>query len=155
MADQVLSPEVENDARRLLRQLGQLVEDEIGPFPFTVEVAADSYRCVLARLASDHGQPMLSPREREIATMVSSGCTNKGIADALDISTWTVASHLRRIFAKLGVTSRAAMVAQVVVSGVSATRLPAGAPPASRREGAPDKSVVTAAAEHHPASVRS
>ena len=44
--------------------------------------------------------------------MVAKGYANKTIASVLDISSWTVSSHLRRIFSKLGVTSRAAMVAQ-------------------------------------------
>ena len=34
------------------------------------------------------------------------------VASALDISLWTVSTHMRRIFAKLGVNSRAEMVAQ-------------------------------------------
>ena len=55
----------------------------------------------------------LSPREREIVRMVAQGRQNKVIASVLNISSWTVCTHLRRIFAKLGVTSRAAMVAKV------------------------------------------
>ena len=56
--------------------------------------------------------PALSPREQEIARMVAKGYPNKAIAAVLEISEWTVGSHLRRIFAKLQVTSRAAMVTQ-------------------------------------------
>lgn len=55
----------------------------------------------------------LSPREREIVRMVAQGRPNKVIAAVLNISSWTVCTHLRRIFAKLGVSSRAAMVAKV------------------------------------------
>jgi len=58
----------------------------------------------------------LSPRELEIARMVAEGHPNKVIADVLNISAWTVSTHLRRIFAKLGVTSRAAMVARILPS---------------------------------------
>lgn len=36
----------------------------------------------------------------------------------LNISAWTVCTHLRRIFAKLGVGSRAAMVAELLELGV-------------------------------------
>ncbi len=45
--------------------------------------------------------------------MVSNGYTNRAIASSLEISLWTVATHLRRIFAKLAVNSRAEMVALV------------------------------------------
>lgn len=56
----------------------------------------------------------LSPRERQVALMVAHGRTNQAIATSLDISVWTVSTHLRRIFAKLAVSSRAEMVARLV-----------------------------------------
>ena len=62
----------------------------------------------------------LSPREQEIVRMVAKGHPNKVIADVLSISSWTVCTHLRRIFAKLGVGSRAAMVAQLLDLGILA-----------------------------------
>ncbi|MGH7999163.1 MAG: response regulator transcription factor, partial [Brasilonema sp.] len=55
----------------------------------------------------------LSPREKAIANLVAQGLPNKLIGIRLDISPWTVATHLRRIFVKLGVTSRTAMIARV------------------------------------------
>ncbi len=55
----------------------------------------------------------LSPRECEIARLVARDLSNKEIAGVLEISTWTVATHLRRIFAKLRVHSKAAMVARI------------------------------------------
>lgn len=56
----------------------------------------------------------LSPREQEIARMVMKGYPNKTIAAVLDISVWTVGTHLRRIFSKLAVGNRASMVAQLL-----------------------------------------
>jgi DNA-binding CsgD family transcriptional regulator len=53
---------------------------------------------------------VLTRREIQIIMLVAEGCVNKQIADRLRISEWTVSTHMRRIFAKLGVDSRAAMV---------------------------------------------
>ena len=53
---------------------------------------------------------LLTRRELQIVMLVAEGLVNKQIADQLKISEWTVATHLRRIFNKLQVTSRAAMV---------------------------------------------
>ncbi len=64
----------------------------------------------------------LSPRECEITRLVARDRTNKEIAAVLEISEWTVATHLRRIFAKLGVHSKAAMVARVLDRVASAQR---------------------------------
>ena len=64
--------------------------------------------------------PALSSREREIARMIAKGYTNKTIAVVLDISCWTVDTHIRRIFAKVGVRSRSAMVAQLAAAGLVA-----------------------------------
>jgi DNA-binding CsgD family transcriptional regulator len=52
---------------------------------------------------------VLTTRELQIATLVALGCPNKQVADKLHISEWTVATYLRRVFAKLGVDTRAAM----------------------------------------------
>jgi DNA-binding CsgD family transcriptional regulator len=62
----------------------------------------------------DEGQIILSPREQAIAKLVAQGLPNKSIGNQLDISPWTVATHLRRIFAKLDVTSRTAMITKLI-----------------------------------------
>lgn len=56
----------------------------------------------------------LSPREEEIVRLIIKGLSNKEIAAILEISQWTVATHLRRVFTKLDVCSRAEMVAKVL-----------------------------------------
>lgn len=56
----------------------------------------------------------LTQRELQVAILVSKGLGNKQIADRLRLSEWTVSSYLRRIFVKLGVRTRAAMVARVM-----------------------------------------
>jgi ATP/maltotriose-dependent transcriptional regulator MalT len=56
----------------------------------------------------DHG---LTTRELEILRVLATGKTNREIAAALVISDHTVRRHLQNIFAKLGVSSRAAATA--------------------------------------------
>jgi transcriptional regulator EpsA len=48
----------------------------------------------------------LSDREREILQRLARGSTNSDIAQALEISLFTVKNHLKRIFRKIGVTNR-------------------------------------------------
>jgi ATP/maltotriose-dependent transcriptional regulator MalT len=55
---------------------------------------------------------LLTGRELQIVTLVAEGRVNKQIASDLRISEWTVSTHLRRIFSKLGVDTRAAMVSR-------------------------------------------
>jgi DNA-binding CsgD family transcriptional regulator len=45
------------------------------------------------------------------------GLSTRGIAAVLEISPWMVITHLRRIFSKLNVNSRAEMVACVLKEG--------------------------------------
>jgi two-component system, NarL family, nitrate/nitrite response regulator NarL len=59
----------------------------------------------------------LSPREQEIVRLIARGLPNKAIASTLDISLWTVATYVRRIYGKMAVNSRAEMVARVLASG--------------------------------------
>jgi DNA-binding CsgD family transcriptional regulator len=65
------------------------------------------------RRGGGEGLDALSGREREIADLVAEGRTNREIGGELFLSEKTVEGHLTRIFAKLGVTSRAE-VAEVV-----------------------------------------
>ncbi len=48
----------------------------------------------------------LSPRERHIVELIAAGKSNKEIARALNIGAETVKTHLKSVFAKLGVESR-------------------------------------------------
>ena len=50
--------------------------------------------------------PTLSPREWEVARVLSEGLTNKGIGKKLGISERTVKAHLTAIFSKLEVSDR-------------------------------------------------
>ncbi|ACC85186.1 response regulator transcription factor [Nostoc punctiforme] len=53
---------------------------------------------------------ILTGRELQIAALVGLGSSNKKVANQLQISESTVSAHLRRIFIKLKVNSRSAMV---------------------------------------------
>src|SRR5262245_35215455 len=70
----------------------------------------------------------LTARELQIVALVAEGRVNKQIADDLRISEWTVSTHLRRIFAKLGVDTRAAMVSRCLRPLASASGRDAAAP---------------------------
>jgi DNA-binding CsgD family transcriptional regulator len=63
-----------------------------------------------ARPPVDRGR-RLSAREREVLAQVAAGKTNRQIARDLAISQHTVGRHLENVFAKLGVTNRAAAIA--------------------------------------------
>jgi two-component system nitrate/nitrite response regulator NarL len=60
----------------------------------------------------------LSPRQREIASLVAQGFPTKAIGAALHISPWTVATHLRRLYLRFGVNTRASMVARLLEEGL-------------------------------------
>jgi DNA-binding NarL/FixJ family response regulator len=62
--------------------------------------------------------PALTPREREILSMLAEGLPNKVIASRLGISEHTVKTHLEAVFEKLGASTRAEAVARAVRSGL-------------------------------------
>lgn len=57
-------------------------------------------------VSQNHYLQMLTPREQEIAILVSNGACNKHIARELNISERTVKAHLTTIFQKLGIADR-------------------------------------------------
>jgi two-component system, NarL family, nitrate/nitrite response regulator NarL len=121
------------DPALLLRHLiEQIVPDSPLPQAKAVRRTSEGIEEVLFELDIDgiryiviRSQPQpaaeqvnLSPRELAIAQLIAKGLPNKAIGEFLEISQWTVATHLRRIFIKLGVTSRAAMVARILEESV-------------------------------------
>lgn len=80
--------------------LGRAVDGE--PLPFDLETPAD---------VGTHDEP-LTPREREVLTLLADGLSNRGMAARLGISEHTVKFHVSAIYAKLGVANRAEAVAR-------------------------------------------
>jgi ATP/maltotriose-dependent transcriptional regulator MalT len=85
-----------DEARRELRKLGHRV---------------DQTRRRAAPAGASAGLAALSAREREVVALVAAGRTNPAIAEELFLSVKTVETHLRNVFGKLGVASRAEVAA--------------------------------------------
>ncbi len=60
----------------------------------------------------------LTPREREVLTLVGRGLSNAEIAAALVLSPATAKTHVARVFAKLGARDRAQLVIAAYESGL-------------------------------------
>jgi LuxR family maltose regulon positive regulatory protein len=56
----------------------------------------------------------LTARERDVLAMISQGLSNKRVARAFEISPETVKSHVKHIFLKLEVSTRAEAVSRAV-----------------------------------------
>ena len=112
-APEALSVEIEAALRALADKLHTLMHEPglrgTGGDTVLLDVEIGEVRLLALRQGQPSPMSLLSPREQEIARMVAQGYPNKTIASVLEISSWTVASHLRRIFVKLQISSRAAM----------------------------------------------
>ena len=69
----------------------------------------------------------LTPREREFLALLATGCSNRRIAEATQLSYLTIRSHMQNLLLKLGVHSQLEAVAFAVEHGIVAVD---GAPPA-------------------------
>jgi DNA-binding CsgD family transcriptional regulator len=110
------------DLHFLLRQLVGACPDsaQVGTTDVLLDVEIGGFRYLVVRkaLTDPDDAILLSPREQEIARLVSKGYVNKTIARILDISGYTVDTYIRRLFAKLNVATRAAMVAKMLEAGI-------------------------------------
>lgn len=121
-------PPVDVDVKSLLQQILENVDNGFDPSSIAhtnetteevvlrvwVEEAYYTLTRTVKHTQSTQTKVCLSPREQEIVRLVIKGLPNKTIAAVLEISPWTVATHLRRVYTKLGVNSRAEMVARVL-----------------------------------------
>jgi DNA-binding CsgD family transcriptional regulator/tetratricopeptide (TPR) repeat protein len=87
------------------------IASELGMVP--LRAAADRF---LAGLAG-RGDSGLSQREAQVAAYVAQGLTNRQIAAAEHISERTVETHIRHIFTKLGLATRAQLAAWQAAGG--------------------------------------
>jgi DNA-binding CsgD family transcriptional regulator/tetratricopeptide (TPR) repeat protein len=99
------------DARTHLRAALSVFEGlRAGPW---VERATTELRAsgeTVRRRHEGSGAVVLTPQERQVAHLVRKGMSNKDVAGQLFVSPRTVDFHLRNVFAKTGVTSRAELV---------------------------------------------
>jgi len=65
----------------------------------------------------------LTKRERQILSLVMQGLSNRQIADHLGLKYYTVTTHLKNIYKKVGLHKRAAVVAKVLTKTVPRGRI--------------------------------
>jgi two-component system nitrate/nitrite response regulator NarL len=89
--------------------------DESRQEPLQLRFEVAGYRYQLTRtVVPPSNSAELTKREKAIARLVVSALSNKAIADRLGIQAPTVATHLRSIFKKLGVSSRMELTTRVM-----------------------------------------
>jgi DNA-binding NarL/FixJ family response regulator len=66
-----------------------------------------------------HDPRKMTPRETEILALIAKGCTNKEIADRLFVTRETVRWHERRLYSKLGIRDRDALLDQPRKAGAA------------------------------------
>lgn len=108
-------------ARTVVREAEKLVADNPG-FPSLTTSAADARACLagdgdapakVVRVSDKDLWASFSDIEQAIARLVAQGMTNRQIATRVRLSPHTVNYHLRVLFRKLGISSRAELVRHV------------------------------------------
>jgi predicted ATPase/DNA-binding SARP family transcriptional activator/DNA-binding CsgD family transcriptional regulator len=97
-----------------------LVEGRAMTLEQAIEYSLDIGEPLLPPPATHHtgeNTTALTPREEEVAVLVSRGLTNRQIASELTISEHTVATHVTKILKRLGLNSRSRLSAWVAERG--------------------------------------
>ena len=94
------------------RILEAIREVHTGGAPMSSQIARLVVQSFQKPQTGDDAVRALTPREAEILDQLSKGYRSKEIGDALGISTLTVNTHIRNIYEKLHVRSRAEAVAR-------------------------------------------
>jgi DNA-binding NarL/FixJ family response regulator len=80
---------------------------------------------VIANAPEDSGSSALpdglTPKEREVLTLIAEGLTNRQIAERLFVNESTVKTHINHLFAKVGVRDRAQAVTYAYQHGLGQT----------------------------------
>lgn len=94
------------------------VSDE--PFLLACVPVADAVACIISRAVESPPEPWehVTPREREVLVLVAAGLTSTEIAAELGVRPSTVRAHLEHMRDRLGVKTRAALVARALRTGL-------------------------------------
>jgi len=96
------------------RILEAVAEVHRGGAPMSSHIARRLVATFQQRASADAASAQLSPREEQILRMLATGNRSKEIGHLLNISVGTVNTHIRHIYEKLHVRSRAEAVARYV-----------------------------------------
>jgi DNA-binding CsgD family transcriptional regulator len=98
-----------SDARRHLSAAYDIFR-QLGAAPWAARAGSELRATGQPSARTQRPEPVtLTSQQQEIAALAAAGLTNKQIGERMYLSHRTVATHLYRIFPKLGVTSRAAL----------------------------------------------
>lgn len=92
--------------------LDAVAEVHAGGAPMSSHIARRVVTAFSQRTPVGTPEVQLTPRESDILRLLAKGCRSKEVGDALMISTGTVNTHVRHIYEKLHVRSRAEAVAR-------------------------------------------
>ncbi|QNB06136.1 response regulator transcription factor [Herbaspirillum frisingense] len=108
------SPVVHENLSQIYNDVLGTLDDQAQLRPFLASLIARTRKFLLAKAGSGElfTEAVITARERDILLRMSQGYSNKKIAKDLGIGPETVKSHAKRIYFKLGVTSRIEAVTQ-------------------------------------------
>jgi predicted ATPase/DNA-binding CsgD family transcriptional regulator len=114
-----LAPRVARARKALGRKLAQAAEQEGGALDYDAAIEAmhdwlDSRQDLTSPSRAD---PILTPREQEILSLIAKGYPNGDVARLLDISVLTVRTHRQRLMDKLQLHNAAEITAYAVKMG--------------------------------------
>ncbi|MDX8388467.1 MAG: response regulator transcription factor [Ghiorsea sp.] len=99
----------------LIHYLNQLLGGGSPISPYMARWLVDNYR---DNHQTVEGKPILSRQELEMLTLLSKGCSREEMARLSGISLNTVATYIKRIYTKLGVSSKTEAVFEAVQLGL-------------------------------------
>lgn len=102
----------------LVSALRAVAQGEVFLYPTVAKKLVNDYISRAAEGEVSEPYRQLTPREREVLTLIGEGLTNKKIAEQLVISLSTVQTHYSNIIEKLGLNSRAELIRYAIQYGL-------------------------------------
>lgn len=109
----------EKSTQAVVRQLGQLADGIPALSPSIARRIMDHFRMTGPVEVDSHD---LTRREREVLALIARGLRNVDVAEQLAIAEGTVAQHIKSIYRKLGISSRAEAAWHATRMGLSPER---------------------------------